>query len=58
MATVSHQISGTAGLKYLTEDETLFRDSVRQFARETISPLVREMDEHQKMDASLHSPAL
>ncbi len=53
MATVSHQISGTAGLKYLTEDETLFRDSVRQFARETISPLVREMDEHQKMDASL-----
>lgn len=53
MATVSPQISGTAGLKYLTEDETLFRDSVRQFARETISPLVREMDEHQKMDASL-----
>jgi alkylation response protein AidB-like acyl-CoA dehydrogenase len=53
MATVSHQISGTEGLKYLTEDETLFRDSVRQFAREAISPLVREMDEHQKMDASL-----
>ena len=38
MAHISHQISGTAGLKYLTEDETLFRDSVRQFARETISP--------------------
>lgn len=53
MASISHQVSGTAGLKYLTEDETLFRDSVRQFARETISPLVREMDEHQKMDASL-----
>jgi butyryl-CoA dehydrogenase/short/branched chain acyl-CoA dehydrogenase len=53
MATVTHPISGAAGLKYLTEDETLFRDSVRQFARETISPLVREMDEHQKMDASL-----
>jgi alkylation response protein AidB-like acyl-CoA dehydrogenase len=53
MAAVSHPISGTVGLKYLTEDETLFRDSVRQFARETISPLVREMDEHQKMDASL-----
>ncbi|MDR5728900.1 MAG: acyl-CoA dehydrogenase [Terriglobia bacterium] len=53
MASISHRISGTAGLKYLTEDETLFRDSVRQFARETISPLVREMDEHQKMDASL-----
>lgn len=53
MATASHPISGTAGLKYLTEDETLFRDSIRQFARETISPLVREMDEHQKMDPSL-----
>ena len=53
MATLSHPISGTTGLKYLTEDETLFRDTVRQFARETISPLVREMDEHQKMDASL-----
>jgi alkylation response protein AidB-like acyl-CoA dehydrogenase len=53
MATLSHPISSTTGLKYLTEDETLFRDSVRQFARETISPLVREMDEHQKMDASL-----
>ncbi|HVC89534.1 MAG TPA: acyl-CoA dehydrogenase [Acidobacteriaceae bacterium] len=53
MASISPRISGTAGLKYLTEDETLFRDSVRQFARETISPLVREMDEHQKMDASL-----
>ncbi|MGH9615382.1 MAG: acyl-CoA dehydrogenase [Acidobacteriaceae bacterium] len=53
MATASHQVSGAAGLKYLTEDETLFRDSVRQFARETIGPLVREMDEHQKMDVSL-----
>ena len=53
MATISHPISSTTGLKYLTEDETLFRDSVRQFARETISPLVREMDEHQKMDDSL-----
>jgi len=42
-----------AGLKHLTEDETLFRDTVRQFARETIGPLVREMDEHQKMDAGL-----
>ena len=53
MATISHPISSTTGLKYLTEDETLFRDSVRQFARETISPLVREMDEHQKMDPAL-----
>lgn len=53
MASIPHYVSGAAGRKYLTEDETLFRDSVRQFARETISPLVREMDEHQKMDVSL-----
>jgi butyryl-CoA dehydrogenase/short/branched chain acyl-CoA dehydrogenase len=40
-------------LKHLNEDEQLFRDTVRQFARETIAPLVREMDEHQKLDAGL-----
>ncbi|HEX4020162.1 MAG TPA: acyl-CoA dehydrogenase [Acidobacteriaceae bacterium] len=40
-------------LKYLSEDEQLFRDTVRQFARETITPLVHDMDEHQKMDAGL-----
>ncbi|MGC9291403.1 MAG: acyl-CoA dehydrogenase [Acidobacteriaceae bacterium] len=40
-------------LKSLSEDEQLFRDTVRQFARETIAPLVREMDEHQKLDAGL-----
>lgn len=37
----------------LTEEEALFRSSVRRFARETITPLVREMDERQKMDVSL-----
>jgi alkylation response protein AidB-like acyl-CoA dehydrogenase len=34
-------------LSRLTEDEQLFRDSVRAFAQETIQPLVREMDEQQ-----------
>ena len=29
----------------LTEDETLFRDNIRQFAEEKIRPLSREMDE-------------
>ncbi len=33
-------------LTTLTDDETLFRDSVRQFADREIAPLVREMDEH------------
>ncbi len=32
-------------LVVLTEDEVLFRDSVRQFAEESIRPRVREMDE-------------
>ncbi|HET9087193.1 MAG TPA: acyl-CoA dehydrogenase [Acidobacteriaceae bacterium] len=53
MSITTGQAQGAAGLKSLSEDETLFRDSVRQFARETIGPLVREMDEQQKMDAAL-----
>src|SRR5487761_1614910 len=53
MATTLNQTSAGVGLKHLSGDERLFRDTVRQFARETIAPLVREMDEHQKMDAGL-----
>jgi alkylation response protein AidB-like acyl-CoA dehydrogenase len=34
-----------APLTTLTEDETLFRDNIRQFADEKIRPLVKEMDE-------------
>jgi alkylation response protein AidB-like acyl-CoA dehydrogenase len=37
----------------LTEDEQLFRDSVRQFTGETIRPLVREMDEKGVFDHGL-----
>jgi len=40
-------------LTQLSEDELLFRESVRQFAREQIAPLVRRMDEDQQMDAAL-----
>jgi butyryl-CoA dehydrogenase/short/branched chain acyl-CoA dehydrogenase len=36
-----------------SEDEQLFRDSIRQFAEERIRPLVRTMDEKQVMDAGL-----
>ena len=41
------QLSQTAGapLTLLNEDEAMFRDVVRKFARERIAPLVREMDE-------------
>jgi acyl-CoA dehydrogenase len=40
-------------LTILSEDETIFRDSVRQFADEQVRPLVREMDEHAKIPRSL-----
>jgi alkylation response protein AidB-like acyl-CoA dehydrogenase len=37
----------------LTEDEQLFRDSVRQFAEEAVRPLVKEMDEKGVFEHSL-----
>jgi alkylation response protein AidB-like acyl-CoA dehydrogenase len=37
----------------LTDDEQLFRDSVRQFAQDNVRPLVREMDEKGVFDHSL-----
>ena len=40
-------------LTVLAEDEVIFRDSVRQFAEQTVRPLVREMDEHAKIPRSL-----
>ncbi|MGH9314203.1 MAG: acyl-CoA dehydrogenase family protein, partial [Vicinamibacterales bacterium] len=40
-------------LTQLTEDETILRDSVREFAEATIRPLVREMDEHAKIPRTL-----
>ena len=40
-------------LTLLSEDEVLFRDSVREFADAQVRPLVREMDEHAKIPRSL-----
>jgi alkylation response protein AidB-like acyl-CoA dehydrogenase len=40
-------------LTRLTEDETLFRDSVREFAAREIRPHVREMDDQARMPRSL-----
>jgi acyl-CoA dehydrogenase len=40
-------------LTQLSQDEILFRESVRQFSRDQIAPLVRRMDEEQQMDAGL-----
>ncbi|MBP1635494.1 MAG: acdA 4 [Acidobacteria bacterium] len=40
-------------LTVLSEEETLLRDSVFEFSRDRIRPLVREMDEHAKIPRSL-----
>ncbi|MGH9349912.1 MAG: acyl-CoA dehydrogenase [Vicinamibacterales bacterium] len=40
------QVEALLPLTSLTEDETLFRDSVYEFADREIRPRVREMDEH------------
>ena len=40
-------------LTQLSQDETLFRDSVYEFADREIRPLVREMDEHAKISPQL-----
>jgi alkylation response protein AidB-like acyl-CoA dehydrogenase len=40
-------------LTQLSQDETLFRDSVYQFADREIRPIVREMDEHAKIPPQL-----
>jgi alkylation response protein AidB-like acyl-CoA dehydrogenase len=40
-------------LTVLTEDEAIFRDSVREFAEDQVRPLTREMDEHAKMSPNL-----
>jgi butyryl-CoA dehydrogenase/short/branched chain acyl-CoA dehydrogenase len=41
----AERIEATAPLTLLSEEEALFQQSVRQFARERIRPHVREMDE-------------
>src|SRR5579884_3925975 len=45
MHDVTLQAPAPAALTSFTEDETLFRDNIRQFAEEKIRPLVKEMDE-------------
>jgi alkylation response protein AidB-like acyl-CoA dehydrogenase len=45
--------SAPAPLTQLSEDETLFYETVRQFAEDEISPLVRAMDDEQKLAPAL-----
>jgi alkylation response protein AidB-like acyl-CoA dehydrogenase len=40
-------------LTVLTEDEQMFRSSVREFAEGELRPRVEQMDEHQKLDPAL-----
>jgi butyryl-CoA dehydrogenase/short/branched chain acyl-CoA dehydrogenase len=51
-STMTHQETATP-LTRLSEDEQLFRSTVRQFAVENITPKVREMDEQQHMDEGI-----
>ena len=46
-------VSAPAPLVSLTEDEVLFRDTVRQFADESVRPHVKEMDEKGVFEHSL-----
>jgi len=48
-----HTDSLQTPLTQLSQDETLFRDSVYEFADREIRPLVREMDEHAKIPPTL-----
>ena len=48
-------LSSSRPLTHLSEEELLFRDTVQQFAKDKIGPLVRVMDESQQMDAGLIS---
>ncbi len=50
-AVASH--STPPALTHLTEDERMFRDTVRKFAAVEIAPHVREMDESQQMNPAI-----
>src|SRR5579883_2972969 len=45
--------SAAAPLTQLSEDEQLFRSTVRDFSQQTIGPLVRQMDEEQHFSTDL-----
>src|SRR5881628_1052385 len=53
IVTTQHTEAAAQALTTLSEDERLFRDSVYEFADREIRPLVREMDEHAKIDSAL-----
>ncbi len=48
-----NQAASGAPLTQLSEEEALFRETVRHFAQNEVAPLVRRMDEAQQLDAGL-----
>jgi alkylation response protein AidB-like acyl-CoA dehydrogenase len=50
---IAARLDKPAPLVALTEDETLFRDNIRQFAEDAVRPLVKEMDEKAVFDHDL-----
>ncbi len=48
-----HDTSAIPALTMLSEEEQMFRASVRQFAQEKLKPLAKQMDEEGKFDAEL-----
>lgn len=53
MSETEVRAEAAAPLTVLSEEETMLRDTVRQFAQQEIAPLVRTMDEQQKLDAEI-----
>lgn len=53
MADTETALEAVPPLTTLTEEETMLRDTVRQFAQQEIAPRVRAMDEAQKLDAEI-----
>jgi alkylation response protein AidB-like acyl-CoA dehydrogenase len=53
MSTQTIEHSADKSLSTLTPDEQMLQETVRRFARNEIAPLVRQMDEEQKMDGGL-----
>jgi butyryl-CoA dehydrogenase/short/branched chain acyl-CoA dehydrogenase len=47
------ELQAALPLTHLNEEETMLRDTVRQFAQQEIAPRVRAMDEAQKLDADI-----
>ena len=48
------EIVARSPVSQLSEEELLLQETVRRFARKQIAPLVKEMDEQQKMSPRTH----